>query len=191
MMNKFSFIISVLILTFAIVFSGCNQTKYSNEIKIIDNLIVSLDSSEIKLLSIDTENVETKLEFIEEKLKDITGYYKAKKDTIGRKESFIISDYFSLLEPLEEFIPEYKSTIKELKFTKAQLTSLKEDLTNNILKDELAKKHFLIEQSAARDVIIMVDKLQASIGLNTEKLEVIEPRIDSLMIEIKKNQSNK
>ena len=183
---KTNFISSLLFVCIILVLaSSCNQSKYNKEINSIDVLLSSLDSSQTILLSLDTSFANANWDSIKGKIIILKTYYDSKKDTVERKESFLVSDYYSMRKPFRTFTSRYNAALKEIKFCNEQLLALKQDLSNNLMKEELVKKHLLIETSATQGVVLDVKKLQKNIELNTLKLKRVQPQIDSLISVIK------
>ena len=186
MKMKTNFISSLLLGCIILVLaSSCNQSKYNKEINSIDVLLSSLDSSQTILLSLDTSAANANWDSIKGKIIILKTYYDSKKDTVERKESFLVSDYYSMRKPFRTFSSRYQSALKEIKFSQEQLLALKQDLSNNLMKEELVKKHLLIETSATQTLVLDVKKLQKNIELNTLKLKRVQPQIDSLISVLK------
>jgi hypothetical protein len=185
-MKKNIFIIGLVLFFIITIFTGCSQSKYSKEIESIDQIMLTLDSCSETMLLLDTAFANNKWDTIKVRLKFMKDYYAAKKDSASREESFLVSDYYSLRKPFRDFTMNYKKAQKELKFSKEQLVALRQDLKNNILKEELAKKHIFIEQAASKTVIVEVNKLQSSLEINSKKIDRLQPKIDSLITQINK-----
>ncbi|MGQ0828045.1 MAG: hypothetical protein ACT4ON_06595 [Bacteroidota bacterium] len=185
-MNKksaifFSIIIAIL------VFSACNPSdKYKADIQQLDSLSHLLDSSQMKLLMIDTAKILT----IETQLKaNLDSVEQNSSDTISREQALLLSEYSSSQNVFEKIKQEYVKLSSEIKRSKTQILNLIHDLTKGNLEEEQAAKYVQEEKNIANDLIKSVDVLEGVTKETLEKFETNNPKVLEFIEVIKLKQS--
>lgn len=175
-----------LLILIAFIGFSCERTHYADEIKTIDSLRVELDSAARTLAKIDTTGLaEAKTRFTEN-LYFVQKTYSEREDTMPRDVAMLMSEYRSLKKPSTGFLDKYALASEELEFSKTQLRDLKHDLQNNLLDTNLVEELLADERNAAEKVLSDVKQLKLSNEVTRKKRAEIEPRIDSLVQELKK-----
>lgn len=177
--------LTLLILIAAIGFS-CERTQYAEEIQTIDSLRVELDSSARALDKIDTTGLAAAKTRFTENLYFVQKTYSEREDTMPRDVALLMSEYRSLKKPSTGFLDKYVLASEELEFSKTQLRDLKHDLQNNLLDTNLVEELLTDERKAVEKVVSDVKQLELSNKVTRKKRAEVEPRIDSLIQELKK-----
>jgi len=178
-----------LIFVLAFMASSCERTHYKQEIVTIDSLQVRLDTVALMFRRIDTAGISDLSQKFSENLGFVQQAYIKKKDTIPKDVALLMSDYRTLKKPATGFYGNYQKAGEELKFSKRQLSDLKHDLQNNLLDSILVQEMLQGEMKAVGSVENSVQDLKLSSEFTKAKRAKIEPRIDSLIQVLKKDES--
>lgn len=168
-----------------ILISACNQTKYPNEIKTVDNLLLQIDSAQKMHAAIDTSGIKEGNRIYKQKFNFVKSNYTQTADTLHRREALLISDYRNLKKPYDRFNDQYSANAKELEFTKGQLLDLRHDLEHNLLDTNFVKRMVADEIDATEAVVKETQRLQNSRKVMIATQKELEPKIDSLINFIK------
>jgi len=179
----------VLLLTLAsIAMFSCKPNPHKEDVKELDTLIKEVEKSSTKLVQIDTTGLSQKWKEYNKNVNTITETYQSNNDTIGKELAMILSNYRQLKKPYSEFKDAYAAALKELKFTKNQLVTLKHDLENDILEPPVAAKMMQSEKLATRKIIGQVEQLALTDSVTQVKAVKIEATIDSVISSLSTNQ---
>ena len=174
------------------VLAGCTRTKYSNELRQIDAMIVELDSARNVHRRIDTTGYGAAMMRYKKRMSSVQESYTMRGDTMERDVAMLMANYRELKKPLERFKDSYAATSADLDFTRTQLLDLKHDLEHNLLDSNLVHRMLREESDAVEHIKMETVQLQTSYKTTQEKTEKLEPRVDSLLIELKSlNDSTK
>jgi len=168
---------------------GCQRTHYAEEIRTLDSLRADLDSASNQFRLIDTTGFSNAGRVFTENLAYVQQKYTQSEDTIPREVAMLMADYRDLKKPSKGFISDYERTREELKFSKSQIRDLKHDLQNNLLDTNIVVEMLNDEIKAVEDVVSKVNQLKVSSEYTKQKRAELEPRIDSLIKELKKQPS--
>jgi len=180
--------IFLLLALASIAMFSCKPNPYKEEIKELNSLIKEVEKSSTKLVQIDTTGLSQKLKEYKKNVNTITETYQSNNDTIGKELALILSDYRQLKKPYSEFSEAHRAALKELKFTKNQLVTLKHDLENDILEPPVAAKMMQSEKLATRKIIGQVEQLARTDSVTQVKAVKIEAKIDSVISSLSTTQ---
>lgn len=126
-----------------LVFIGCNDAKYQQELNDIDSLITVVDSLHQKLIGLNIDTINILIDETEGSLSVLRAYTPDKN-----KQEYLtkISYCGSVNKQLGRFIGSYSHYQKELTMSGEQLKSLRFDVENNLLKDTMVQKYLNDEQ---------------------------------------------
>ncbi|MFT5595879.1 MAG: hypothetical protein ACI8QH_000667 [Flammeovirgaceae bacterium] len=178
-----------LIFGLALIATGCEQTNFDNEIVTIDSLMVRLDTLDLMHKKVDTTDFSKLSQKFTENISFVQAAYTSSKDTMPQDVALLMSDYRMLKKPSKGLKDNYQRTLEEINFSKNQLTDLKHDLQNNLLDSILVQDMLTDERKALGVVENSVQDLKLSSEFTRTKRAELEPRIDSLIQALKKDQS--
>lgn len=165
---------------------GCDQKQvFSSEISTIDSLYATVGQFESRISTIDSSKVKAVLARSTELNDYLTKNY---PDTNDR--DFWINDMNDLYEVkrgLEKYSAKSDFIVKEIKYCKTQLLSLRKSLDDEKLDQQKAVSYLEIERKAVENLEFLVEKLQprAEKSLNTwgrinEEIEALADSIKEL-----------
>lgn len=133
----------LLILVIGFGFSACNNPN-EKEIAEIDALLTIVNDTEKSLLSVDTSRVfAAKMEME----KDLAVFNKF-TDTLNKEEAFKVADIFGNKKKLYRLTSNYSDFIRQINFSRDQLTNLKKDLENGLIKKEDFSGYYKTEETS-------------------------------------------
>ncbi len=165
---------------------GCSRTHYSEELRQIDSMIVELDSARNIHRRIDTTGYGEAMKKYTTRMSSIQGSYASRGDTMERDVAMMMASYRELKKPLERFKKSYAAVSTDLEFTRTQLLDLKHDLEHNLLDSNLVHKMLREEDDAVTRIRMETDQLKMSYKVTEDKTQKLEPKVDSLLHELKK-----
>lgn len=165
--------------------AGCTRTRYSEELRQIDAMIVELDSARNIHRRIDTTGYGAAMEKYTERMSSVQESYAMRGDTMDRDVAMMMATYRELKKPLERFKESYTAVSTDLDFTRAQLLDLKHDLEHNLLDSNLVHRMLRQESDAVEHIKMETTQIRTSYKTTREKTEKLEPRIDSLLLHLK------
>ena len=157
----------VFILCIAISFNACNN-PYEKEIGEVEGLLLKVKDAEEALFSVDTSKVFTAKRQME---KDLAEFNKI-QDTLTKEEAFRMADIFGSKKKLFRLKTNYPNFIGQLELSKMQLTNMKQDLENGIMKKEDFKLHFATEQAVVMQLGSQINKSVNGLDIALQKLEL-------------------
>lgn len=167
---------------------ACNTEPYPEEIKLLDSLIVKLDSSKSKVLKLDTTKLDKTVRSFAKRFKTILHFYHEKGDTIGPDLAYLLADLATLKKMSLAFEPEYTAVKDALDFSRQQMVNLRHDLEYNLLEAsrvmqlmQTEKENAAYAMSHAENLINLKDSIDA-------KFLIYIPAMDSLSHLIKEKQ---
>jgi hypothetical protein len=170
-----------LIFGLALIATGCEQTNFDNEIVTIDSLMVRLDTLDLMHKKVDTTDFSKLSQKFTENISFVQAAYTSSKDTMPQDVALLMSDYRMLKKPSKGLKDNYQRTLEEI--------NLKHDLQNNLLDSILVQDMLTDERKALGVVENSVQDLKLSSEFTRTKRAELEPRIDSLIQALKKDQS--
>ncbi len=138
----YSLIVVVSLLT------SCSNS-YSPEIKVIDSLLVALDSSKTVLYNLDTGQVYRRIKTCTRNI----NYIYNNDDTVNREQAFFIDDYSLCRKYYGKIAQKFPRLFEEIETVPKQLENLKRDLSKNLISQDKAAK-FLAEEQRAAEIIV-------------------------------------
>jgi len=178
----------LLIAAFLLFFSACsNSDKYATEIRLLDSVLVKLDSAELKFNSVDISRIKQ----YALKLDSNLNYFNTQnKDTLTKETAILISEYRSAGKPFKVIISQYKSLETELPESKKQIENLLHDLKKNKADDAKALFYVQNEVIAARRIIHTIDNMENLVTLYSEKFELYGPEVNELVNALKEKSES-
>jgi chromosome segregation ATPase len=157
----------VLFLVIALAFNAC-KNAYEKELGEVEGLMNILVETENTLLSVDTSRAFSATRLIKQDLDQL----EASKDTLNKEEAFMLDDYYSRKKKLFRLTSNYSDFVHKINFAKNQLNSLKQDLSNGLIKKEDFEQHYKNEQSAVMELNKKINKDVNGLDVALEKLRI-------------------
>jgi len=172
------FILGILFI--ALSFSACDNSN-KKEIEEVESLIARVNETEKVLLSIDTSKVFGITRLLEKDLAE----FKKIKDTLTKDEAFTVADYFGSKKKFYRLTAGYPRFIGQIETSKKQLSNLKQDLQNGLIKKDDYISFYQEEQAIFKDLNFQINKLITGIDLVVDKYENDRPELLKFMKELK------
>lgn len=157
---------------------GCSSPAFEQELKTIDELLLSLDSAQLDIDKLTPDALEeaekkagTQLRFIQ----------KNWRDSMDRDLASKLSQYYLTKEGMEKWMEEYRMAGEELEFTTEQLVALRNDVANEMLAADSVSAYLDMEQEAAKNVLVSVANMQLAQDRLLQQHRSLEPKVDSLV----------
>lgn len=144
-MKNFWIIPFATIGTILVLSTSCKNNSFSNEVKTCDSLLTILKKNDSIITNVDSAMFIDIRKDVADAILAIENHFKATKDTMSKKNAFILSDYRLVFKGVKRFDQHYNEYKKEVKYSIQQVNSLKTDLINKSITEPLAKR-FLAEE---------------------------------------------
>ena len=158
---------TVLFLAIILTFTAC-KNGYEKEVGEVDSLMSIVSETEKSLFSVDTSRAYSAKRQIEADLKFIA----TMGDTLDKETAFRLDEYYSGKKKLYRFSENYDDFIRQLNFSKDQLTNLKQDLNNGKIKKDDFNKYYQTEQSSIMELNSKIHKSIDGIEVAIQKMEI-------------------
>ncbi|NUM50944.1 MAG: hypothetical protein HUU48_07490 [Flavobacteriales bacterium] len=176
----FTFIISTLLFS-------CQSGKYQKEISALDSLHNLLNIAEQQLASTDTAKVRTIKAEMQKNMDFITENY---KDTFSMDMAMMLSDYaFPKKKVYRNFIGNYSKFLKDIEYTRSQLSNLKQDLENKSIPEDKVLTYFTTEQNAVLTICNTIDQNVNTIQTYFLRFDTLHPKVLHIVDSIKTAQN--
>ena len=148
--------------------TSCEQVNIDKEIAQIDSLTNVIKNSEIKLDALDIEKVKKLQEQMDNQIMLVKSIY---GDSIEWENAKMLTKYYRASKDFKKYMNKHVLVKAELTYSYRQLSQLKADLTNNIIKTDSFHIYFENECTAAQelDAIIQKEISKAKQGFETYK----------------------
>jgi hypothetical protein len=144
-MKNFLIIPFAMIGTILVLSTSCKNNSFSNEVKTCDSLLTILKMNDSIITNVDSAMFVDLRKDVADAILAIENHYKSTKDTMSKKNAFLLSDYRLVFKGVKRFDQHYNEYKKEVKYSIQQVNSLKTDLINKSITEPLAKR-FLAEE---------------------------------------------
>ncbi len=163
------------LLLFAI---GCGPSISEEKLNQIGELETILDSSEARVLSIDTalakqlaDTFELKLYFFQYKL----------KDTLPREEATFIDTWYGMRKTVRKYSRNVDLILNEINISKKQMQDLRFDAENGLLDEKQFDDYISLERNNVEKVGYAADDLMNRFEKVYPLIQKKLPRVDSLI----------
>jgi hypothetical protein len=175
----------ILLVVVALTFAACSSLN-EKEVGEVNALISIVEETEKSLLSVDTSVVFSAKRQMDKDVLELNKY----KDTINREEAFRLDDILGSKKRLKNIVRHYSEFIKQINFSKNQLTNLKQDLENDLMSKEDYKSHYAMEEEQVMFLSNQINKLVGNMDLAIEKLKSDRPELLKIIERRKLNSAN-
>lgn len=159
---------------FLLLTSCINKDFYESYGTKVDSLSASLEEMAAKYEALDTLKIKAQLDTIWIQLDSLSKTPEITLDTLVVYYKYIGKDY-------KTFWRGHPLTIRELNYTRAQLTDLKNDIEKYQLDESAVKKYYIQEKESVRKLKNRMDYNMASIKKNIRQYMASEPKIAHLI----------
>jgi hypothetical protein len=135
-------------------FASCSNS-YTSEIKTIDSLLISLDSSRNLLYAMDTGLVYKRIQTCTDNINYIFNH----NESVNREQAFIIDDYSLCRKYYSKFAQKFPRLFDDIETVPRQLENLRKDLSKDLIPKEKASKFLIEEQLAAESMIESINQM--------------------------------
>ena len=176
-------ILSVLII--GLVFMAC-ESPNKKEIEEVNALLTIASDTEKMLLSVDTASVFKIKKIMGEDFKRLSSF----SDTLKKEEAFRIADIFGSKKKVFRMAKNYVGYFTQLSLSKKQLSNLKKDLENGLLKDGKFQGYYESEQSVLMKLNADINKYANGMDAAIGKYELERPELLELLEKRKLRATN-
>ena len=166
--------LAIYIFIFLLLTSCINKDFYSSYGMKVDSLSASLEEMAAKYESLDTIRIMAQYDTIRMQLDSLSKTPEITLDTLVVFYKYIGKDY-------KTFWRGHPLTIRELKYTRAQLTDLKHDIEKYQLDEEGVARYFIQEKESVRKLNDRMDYNMVLIKKNMRQFSETEPKIAQLI----------
>ncbi len=166
---------------------GCSDHPNQKQITQVDSLMTIVTSAEKTMSDLNPDEFAKILDTVKQDVSFIQSHY---PDTMDLPIALKIDYYYRTLKSVRKFKETFKSQKSELTYTNQQLSNLKQDLDNEVLKVDDFKELFPLEAQAVErhnESVSNIKVWHESIGSTYSRHK---PGIDSIITYIKTNSSN-
>lgn len=179
---KYLFALPVILLAAA----SCNtETKYPKQIATLDSLHKVIEIKETEFRAIDTTAFAKMSAEATEKLAYVKSNY---KDTMDLQTAVLISNYHSVLKPLNTFQSKKKLVDEETAYTKKQINSLARSLEKNAIPPDSVAIYLNSEYEAGKRLLLTLDIMMNGTKTVKERFDLFGHGVDSLIIVMKQKE---
>ncbi|PCI95048.1 MAG: hypothetical protein COB15_12600 [Flavobacteriales bacterium] len=162
----------LLIIVIGLGVISCSNPN-EKEIGEVNALISIVEETEKSLLSVDTSVVFDAKRQMDKDIAMLNQYI----DTVNREEAFRLDDVLGNKKKIHNLMKNYPEFIKQINFSKNQLTNLKQDLENDLMNKKDFKTHYAMEQEQLMVLNNQINKVVGNIDLAIEKLKSDRPEL--------------
>ena len=180
-----------LVIGLASVLSACLSKQDEENLAKVDELIAMNDSSISALEATDSSTIYVHHDTLFSNLNYLQTHL---TDTLERSLLKKLSDYRDIRKAYRAYKEQFTLTLNEARNEKEQLIKLKQDIENDIVKEDKFEKYYDLEFTNVKVIKENTDKLTVRINLSEEIYNQLAPTVDSLSLvtrkkyELMKNQ---
>ncbi len=174
-MKKFSK--AVFVLGLSVILVGCLSDQDKANIEKVDELIQetqtqadALEATDYEQIMVHHDTIFANLGFLSRNL----------EDTVSKDLLVMLGDYRSMRKVYAKYKTGYNEMLAAAKTEIDQLNALKQDIENDIVKEEKFDKYFQLEQSNVNTIVEQIDQLTVKINSAEELYSQYGPVVDSL-----------
>lgn len=135
-------------------FASCSNS-YVSEIKTIDSLLISLDSSRSVLYGLDTGLIYQRIRTSTNNINYIFNH----NDSVNREQAFIMEDYVLSRKYYSRMAQKFPRLFEDIETVPRQLENLKKDLSKDLIPKDKAPKYIMEEKIAAESMIVSINQI--------------------------------
>ncbi len=172
-----NFSIVVFVLSFSIMLVGCLSDQDKANIEKVNQLIEetksqadALEATDYEQIMIHHDTIFANLGFLSRNL----------EDTLSKDLLIMLGDYRAMRKVYAKYKTGYNEMLAAAKTEIDQLNALKQDIENDIVKEEKFDKYYQLEQSNVNTIVEQIDQLTVKITSAEELYTQYAPTVDSL-----------
>lgn len=169
------------------ILTACTGNHHNDKFAKIDSLNMVLDETVLIFEEMNIDSISMLFSVFQDNSEKIKEYY-TKEDEEGWE---IICRYTDLKKPFRNVV-EYNDNIrKELNYSRQQLDSLKYDLRNNILTEELVIRYLSEEEKAIGTLHKMISNNLSTSKIIIEDFDSLNTLVEEIIEDIKKTEDQR
>lgn len=140
-----------LVVLSTVLFQACNTSSdHPDKVKTVDSLLSALSEAEKQLRTLDTTSIIARTNSLDSTLNTLM---ENKPDTIDRETGILAERLMTQKRPFDTFRNKKTLFLKQVEYTKEQLSNLSHDLNKNLVPAEKIEEYFATEKRKASDLI--------------------------------------
>ncbi len=168
-----------IIVLLAILTSCVNTQFYADYLKKVDSLNASLEASASSFEQIDTTKIISQNIRVKKNLDSLNKLQVQIVQTTINEYSYIKKSYKTILR-------EYPLALKELQYSREQLTALKHDIENRHLEEEMIKTYFSQEEDAISLLKEKMKMMGEVAKKQMDRFDLLNPEVEMVIDSLSK-----
>lgn len=177
--------IKLLSISLLVFLTACQPAIDQAKVAKIDSLQQSIDSSQQMLAQLDTTMM---FNYANHYFDNINYIKSTFNDTIETETAFFIDKYYGMRKTMKLMQSQYHDNAEELQITKQQLSDLKHDAEEGLLEEKQFDKYLELESENVLKVKSLTNQLVDAYEATIPAYDEMNPKIDSLIAEDKKDK---
>jgi hypothetical protein len=182
MKNITIFLIALIIITL----SACKTTENPEKMQKVDSLMFVIQNIDSIFQSLDSAKVTDSYSEYELTIKEFGKYFTDERDTNWNT----ITSYAEIKKPLRNFLRQYRDFREEIEFSKKQLTTLKNSISEGIIPSDSIDYYIDSESGAVKMLEQCLVFVVNDAGAELARFDSLQPTMLKL-VEIYKNLNPK
>lgn len=181
-------ILGIVFITMAVVLFSCGNKQNEAMIKSVDSLYTAIKEVEKSVLMMDTADYYIRIQYTDEKSKQIQEKFNAFLKKEGREanleESIFLSDIVASTRSFKKLLKKREEVIDDVLHSKGQLIDLKKDIGNNLVLPNSFKEYYNAEAKTISGLENTVEGLLSWGTSATTQHEKMKTQIDEFIQQI-------
>lgn len=174
------FVATVFLLISVMILQSCNDGPYARHTQTVDSLQTVMTELNTIIENIDYDFHIANRDSMMQDMQRVEQYFISRGDTMPRNLGLKLSDYRLAWKGYKRMDSEFKKIEKELEYSTEQLESLKMDLENKTIPENMAKKFVEEEYAAVSQLDLSVRSFHTKMENTYQKYKAQKPVIINL-----------
>ena len=182
-------LVSILVI---VAFSSCMSPEKKHCIKRIDSLMTYIDSTQFYFTKIDSVKIFKIFEDYK-KVADDAATYSVNLKPVDSRWDYLIP-FANIEKPLKKALSRYIKFQDEIRFSRNQLKTLRQDFKNDIIDSKKFVEYFQSECEAVNDMFMRIRHFDEDIKYFNTRIDTLNRHIQPILTDLKKTpvaKSNK